>query len=1151
MDNQYYLFKSKRFLPLFITQICGCFNDNLMKSALTIMVVYQMADVTPYPTPFMILIASAIFIVPFCMFAGISGEVADKYERSTLVRIIKICELFIVCVSIYGFYHRDLFVLYFSLALMGVHSTFYGPLKYSILPDHLKKDELLGANGFVEAGTFISILIGTMVGSLYNSFAWSALIIMFVTAVVGIISSFYIPRSNNYNPGMKINYNFLQENINIMRYSASKKIIFMSILGISWFWFIGATFLSQIPNLSKDILGADENVATMFLAVFAIGVGVGSFWCTKVLDNDISTKYLFLSAMGISLFGIDLFFATKISAVHHEPEQLKSILVFLSKKHNWRVVFDLFVLSSIAGLYAVPLFAIIQYFSSPSHRSRVIAANNLYNAIFMIASSLLLTVLFALNFTIPYIILLISLLNILVAIYIYRLVPDAKMVPDSLVRAFFKFFCDKLYKVEIKGLENLQKAGKRAVIVSNHISYLDPILLGVYIPEKVTFAINTQVANLWWVKPFLKFASTYPIDPNNAMSAKTLINEVKKNKKLVIFPEGRISTTGSLMKVYEGPGMIADKSDAVILPVRIDGPQYTHFARLKKLPHMSFFPQITISIMPPVKLNVPEKLEHRSRRKYISQKLYDVMSDMMFESSDYKKTFYQSLLDAAQFYGYKHKIIEDIDGNSATYRQLIAKSFILGDLIAKRSHEGEALGLMLPNTVGTAVSFFAMHAHGRVPAMINFTSGASTIISACQTARVKTIFTSRKFIEKAELEDLAAQLAASCNLVYLEDLRAELSVFGKIKGAAASYFPDFYYKRVCAQQDDTKAGVILFTSGTEGQPKAVVLSHRNILANKYQIMARLDFGIHDIAFNTLPLFHCFGMTGMILMVLQGIRTFFYPSPLHYRIIPEVIYDIGATIMFATDTFLHGYGKYAHPYDFCSLRYVFAGAEKLKSKTRNYWLETYGVRILEGYGATETSPVISVNTSMHNKTGTVGRLMPKMSYRILPVEGIDDGGLLCLKGPNIMLGYMMPDKPGVIVAPKVENIGEYWYNTGDVVDIDDGGYIKILGRVKRFAKVAGEMVSLTAVEEVASNIDSDEEHAAVHILDEQKGEQIFLLTSAKDLDRDKFLVAVKKAQISELHIPRYFIYRKDVPLLATGKIDYRKVLKLAEEHKKSL
>ncbi|MEY3196948.1 MAG: hypothetical protein RLZZ59_316, partial [Pseudomonadota bacterium] len=1062
--NQLYLLKDRRFLPLFITQFCGCFNDNLIKNALVILVTYKLAEQMIFPTALMILIANAVFISPFIIFAGIAGQIADKFERSGIVRIIKAAEVFIILLAIYGFHHESILILYVCIGLMGIHSTFFGPLKYSMMPDQLRKEELLGANGYVEAGTFISILIGTLMGGFCISNINFVMVVMLLFAISGFVASIFIPKSRNAIPDLKINFNLIEETISIVKYSYNKKQIFLTILGISWFWFIGAALLAEIPMLTRDVFQADENVANLFLAVFSIGVGFGSFWCNKLFENEITTKYVFMSAIGLSIFGIDLFFASSASAIKYPVEELISVGDFISVPNNWRILLDLFLIAAISGLYVVPLFAVMQYFSSPNHRSRVIAANNVINAVFMIASTVFLTLLFKLGFSVPYVLLIISIANLAVAAYIYRLIPEARIIPEPLVRMFFKFLFDKMYNVEVRGLENFEKAGKRSVIIANHISYIDPALLGVYLPERVTFAINTAMSEVWWVRPFLKVGKAYPIDPSNPMAIKSLINEIKRGKKIAIFPEGRISTTGALMKIYEGPGMIADKADATILPIRIDGAQYTHFSKLRYFTKKKFFPKIVITILPPVKLDAPDESFSRQRRKYLGVKLYDIMSDMMFESSDYNKTLFQSLIDAGKVHGFGTEIVRDKDGNGTTYRQMLMKSYILGKVITKSTLPGEYVGLMLPNAVGTSIVFFAMQAYGRVPAMINFTSGVSSITSSCETALIRTIYTSRNFIEKAELHDLAKDLEAKFNVIYLEDLRKEVGVTAKLQGLLASFMPDTYYEFISEKTEPESPSVILFTSGTEGQPKAVVLSHKNIQANRCQVAARLDFGTHDLAFNALPMFHCFGMTGMLLMVLQGIRTFFYPSPLHYRIIPELIYDIGATVLFGTDTFLNGYAKYAHPYDFYALRYVIAGAEKLKSETRKTWFDRYGVRILEGYGATEAAPVVSANTFMHDMPGTVGRPMPRVECFIKPVEGITEGGMLCIKGPNIMLGYIKSDNPGVIVPPVEDGLGAGWYNTGDIVSIDEDNYIRILGRAKRFAKIAGEMVSLSVVED---------------------------------------------------------------------------------------
>jgi len=575
-------------------------------------------------------------------------------------------------------------------------------------------------------------------------------------------------------------------------------------------------------------------------------------------------------------------------------------------------------------------------------------------------------------------------------------------------------------------------------------------LIATYIPENIQFAINLGVSKEWWVRPFLKLARTYPIDPNNPMAIKSLIEEVKKNKKIAIFPEGRISLTGALMKVYEGPAMIADKANATILPIRVDGTQFTCFSKIRKTlkTRFSLRRKITITILSPVKVNPLENLSSRDRRKYIGQALYDIMRDMMFESSDYKETLFQSLINSGKLFGMNTKILEDIEGNEVTYRSMILKSFIRGDLIKEQTEIGEKVGLMLPNMVSSMISLFAIQSIGRVPVIINFTGGIENIVLACSTATIKIIYTSQKFLQIAELEELRDSLHKhGIKLIYLEDLKASITPLLKIKATIVSIFPELYYEYICPKKDAKLPAVILFTSGAEDKPKAVALSHQNIQSNRCQMLAIIDFNPHDLAFNPLPLFHSFGYTGTIIMLLGGVKTFLYPSPLHHRIIPEVIYDVGATIMFGTDSLLAAYASSAHPYDFYSMRYVIAGAEKLKEQTRQMWLDKFGIRILEAYGATEAGPVIAVNTPMYYKGGSVGRFLPKIEYFFKPFKNIQNGGRLCVKGPNIMLGYIKPENPGVVEVPFVERLGNNWYDTGDIAIIDEDGYLTILGKEK--------------------------------------------------------------------------------------------------------
>jgi acyl-[acyl-carrier-protein]-phospholipid O-acyltransferase/long-chain-fatty-acid--[acyl-carrier-protein] ligase len=449
--------------------------------------------------------------------------------------------------------------------------------------------------------------------------------------------------------------------------------------------------------------------------------------------------------------------------------------------------------------------------------------------------------------------------------------------------------------------------------------------------------------------------------------------------------------------------------------------------------------------------------------------------------------------------------------------------------------EGKALGVMLPNANGAIVTILGVMSAGRVPAMINFTAGAASILAACKAAEVTTIVTSRAFIAKGRLDAVVAQLAQAVNVVYLEDVRATVGTGDKVRGL-------FGYKHALVARKPDDPAVILFTSGSEGTPKGVVLSHRNILANCAQAAARIDFGRRDKLFNVLPVFHSFGLTaGTILPLVSGVPIYLYPSPLHYRMVPELIYGTNATIVFGTDTFLAGYARSAHPYDFRSLRYILAGAEPVRESTRRTYMEKFGLRILEGYGVTETAPVLALNTPMFNKFGTVGRLMPGDEARLDPVPGVDEGGRLYVRGPNVMLGYLKADNPGVIEPP-----ADGWHDTGDIVTIDAQGFVTIKGRAKRFAKIGGEMISLAAVETLAAQLWPDVPSAVATAPDARKGERLVLVTQQKGATRQEFQTFAKQKGASDLMIPAEVVVLDKVPVLGTGKIDMVGVAQLVKD-----
>lgn len=498
---------------------------------------------------------------------------------------------------------------------------------------------------------------------------------------------------------------------------------------------------------------------------------------------------------------------------------------------------------------------------------------------------------------------------------------------------------------------------------------------------------------------------------------------------------------------------------------------------------------------------------------------------------------FDALIAARETYGDK-EILEDQDRKPLTYTGLIRAAFVLGRKIAAMTALEERVGILLPSSMGVVVTFYGLHAHGRVPVMINFTAGERNIKAALAAAGVKKVLTAKRFIQQAKLEELITDIETVAEIVWLDDVRATIGLPDKLYGLAAGMMP----KRFRVKTDPSSPGVVLFTSGSFGAPKGVVLSQANLVANCRQVAQHIALDPNWVMFNPLPTFHCFGLTGGVLLpLLQGMKAFQYPSPLHAKQITELLPQVKASILFATDTFLNQYARVAGPDDFSTLQFVVAGAERVRDETHHLFnTRFHGLKLLEGYGATEAAPVVAVNHPDRNRPGSVGQILPGMEWKLEEVPGITEGGRLYLRGPNVMEGYLSPDDPRAI-----EPLKDGWHDTGDIVAIDDEGYIEILGRVKRFAKIGGEMVSLTAVEGLASAVWPEARHAVVSIPDSRKGEKLVLVTDRKDADVARLAEWARQHGAPELAVPKKIMRVDDVPVLGTGKTDYVAIQQMVE------
>jgi acyl-[acyl-carrier-protein]-phospholipid O-acyltransferase/long-chain-fatty-acid--[acyl-carrier-protein] ligase len=698
------------------------------------------------------------------------------------------------------------------------------------------------------------------------------------------------------------------------------------------------------------------------------------------------------------------------------------------------------------------------------------------------------------------------------------------------------------FKVEVKGE---YQAAPNSVIIANRTSIIDVLLLSVFLPERLTIALHPRLFKKFWVRTLFLFAEVLSIDPAHPFTTKALIKAIRSGKRCVIFPQESSTQIENSLKVFDGPGFIIQKAGASVIPIRIEGGENSIFSISKTKNIIRLFPKITLYILP-AQLFIQSKAGPINRHA-VSMRLFRLISDFTFANSFKDLSLFGALIEGAEI-GCKNKTkIEDVNRTPISYRQFIARCFILGRQFKKDTKQGEYVGVMMPTTTAGMITFFALQAYRRIPAMLNFSMGFYNIISACNTAQIKTIYTSKQFVATIKLEPLVAELKqAGINVRYLEDFRSTIHLGNKLAGLLKGRVPNLAYRLIGEAVSSDQTGLALFTSGSEGTPKGVLLSHANLLANCCQMKSRVDFSHRDVFFNALPIFHCFGLTaGSLVPLISGISCFFYPSPLHYKIIPGLVYQTGATIMFGTDTFLNGYARAANTHDFSSIRYIFAGAEKVKPETIRYWIEHFGVKIYEGYGATEASPVISLNCPLASASGTVGMMLPFMTSRIEPVEGIAEGGRLFLSGPNIMKGYMNPQALGSLIPPP-----QGWHDTGDIVTIDDDGFITIAGRAKRFAKIAGEMISLTLVEGIAASLWPELLHAAISQKCSRKGEQILLFSEVEQADRAKFIKKVRELGHSELLVPAQIYPAVKIPVLSSGKIDYVRLEQQLQEETES-
>jgi acyl-[acyl-carrier-protein]-phospholipid O-acyltransferase/long-chain-fatty-acid--[acyl-carrier-protein] ligase len=707
-----------------------------------------------------------------------------------------------------------------------------------------------------------------------------------------------------------------------------------------------------------------------------------------------------------------------------------------------------------------------------------------------------------------------------------------------MIKLFFRWLLKALYGFRAYNEAVLKTPGP-VLLIPNHTSWLDWLFLLVCLDRDWRCVVSSVSAETSWLhRKIMINDRTFPIDTTSPYAVKKMAEYLQGNGRLVLFAEGRLSRTGSLMKIFDGTGFLLHKTGARVITCYFRGAHRLPFSPNQD--QKQWFPRVTAHFSA---VQTPPHLDHLTTaqsRTQLTNWLRDLMVLQRFQTelAFGPATIPDAVVATAKFRP-KHPVLEDV-AEIVSFRRLLVGAALLGGRITSRIPAGQSrVGVLLPNVNATPVTLLGLWINGKVPALLNYSTGTATMLACTQLAGLKQILTSRAFLERARLK-IEPLAEAGVEIIYLEDLGQGITGFGKFAMLWRVWWSPRSVLRAPARPEDTAA--ILFTSGSEGTPKGVELTHANLLANIQQMLAITDLQDWDRFFNALPIFHSFGLTiGTILPLVRGCNVMLYPSPLHYRVVPTAFYHRDCTIMLGTNTFLNGYARKAHPQDWRSLRYMFAGAEKLQEATAATWAQRFGVRVLEGYGATECSPCVSGNTPLAPKHGSAGKLLPGIDYKLEPVEGVTDGGRLFVRGPNVMRGYLNPEANAAFQA-----LGG-WYDTGDIAKVDEEGFVFIQGRLKRFAKISGEMVSLTAVEEALAGAFPQYglrcQVAIVSRPDVDKGEVLIAATNEQKLQLDEIRAVLRAKGFPNICVPREVKFVREIPKLGTGKVSHRELQKL--------
>jgi len=1112
------------FFAFFWTQFLGAFNDNFLK----IVVSFVALDVAVRGGSGYVEMIAFLFILPAALFSGYAGHFADVYSKRAILVTVKMFEIAIMVLATAVFFTGNLESMLAVVFLMGLHATFFSPAKYGILPEMLPDKDLSRGNGLLEMSTFMAIILGTSVGSAIFAIWKHSLpligLLMLALAVLGALASLGIARVPPSGAAKLFRLNPFGEIASGLQRLRADRPLWLTVIGISYFWFLGALVQINMLFFGKELLGLDEFHIGLLGTFLAIGIGAGSLAAGWLSGDHIE---LGLVPLGSVAMGIFLGYVA-LSAPSYEHAAAALVGLGFS-----------------AGLFAVPLNAYLQQNAGREEKGQLIATNNFMNTIgILLAATIHWVLKTALQLTPEIIIWLTALVTLTGTLTILY------FLPDYFVRFILWLLTHTVYRIKIVGAENMPLKGP-ALLVSNHVSFVDAFMVGGALPRLVRFMLHREYYDLKGLSWFFRLMHAIPVSASNrreiVQSLKHARNELDKGHVVCIFAEGSITRVGHLLPLKRGFEKIVEGTRVPIIPVHLD----QLWGSIFSFKDGRFFWKRPQNIFRPVTVSFGPPLPSGATVAEVRSAIAELESNAFEHRPSAADLLHTRFVQAAKRHWFSF-CMADTTGAELNCGKTLVGSLVLARWIKRHCPAQSRIGVLLPASVGGSLANIAILLAGKVPVNLNFTAGREAMASAVEQCGIKTILTSRIFLSKANL-------AKAGGMLFLEDIRKDFTSWQKIATVLKAFLlpASWLTRRYFASQKPNDLATVIFSSGSTGMPKGVMLSHRNIVSNVEGIRQVIQFSPDDRIMGVLPLFHSFGFTGTLwLPLLADFGVVYHPNPTDAKTIGETVQKHKATLLISTSTFFAGYLRRCTKEEFASLRYVIAGAEKLREPVVSGYQEKYGITILEGYGCTELSPVVSVNTNdvsdasekqIGHKPGSVGHPLPGVLVKVIerdterPLPPGEEG-LLLVKGPNLMLGYLGP--------PQLteEALRHGWYITGDIAALDEDGFIRIVDRISRFSKIGGEMVPHMKVEETINEVLGSHAAAVTALPDERRGEKLIAFYAQNGFDREELWEKLNQSGLPKLWIPK----REDLhpveslPLLGSGKVDLKQIKAMAQE-----